>query len=611
MSLPVPLGVRFYGITLAAERWVTRWVDDISFRSVIPGGFASATITLRVPRDAGPLSRPDPLGFSQLTDLFSRVQVVDLRTLEVAWEGRIEDPARQVEPDTWQIGALGSMVVATDIQRPMWYIDSSLTDWFSVNPFEPEFWEVERDDEARVLRSTIKAVSYDPSDSWELWRWTSDGYDADIGRFTTTHDATVSGSGWTGAEANGVRFSVTIESAGLISIDATGFESAEATKTNLRGTDFTINTRKIGFRVRRDADAPVGTFEVSPNVNRTAYTTLRNTSAQVLRLDRSGNAKTSASDYTHGDYVTVAMVVEDVLGRFLVGGWYAGGLNTPYPGSVRSTDAYIDTTDTTQILHLTYPEGATAADILNDMMTKVQENAYWAIWESKWGASNADADFPANSGFRFEWATWPNNWGYLASSQDGLESQPNGDDVYNFISFRYPDSSDTDRPHVLTSWVGATMNRELYQGGFTRAITVNKEDTTSAATAGTLRDAVLATKNKVLNAGTLTVKRRIPFYDAGSNSGSGAGRWVDPWMIRPGKLIRISDLPPRAYESGVSFGTTLPSTTIDGTIFRVVATEYSSSDNSCRLELDQVSRWSTPTQITAGAAGASKSIRIQ
>jgi hypothetical protein len=243
------------------------------------------------------------------------------------------------------------------------------------------------------------------------------------------------------------------------------------------------------------------------------------------------------------------------------------------------------------------------------MVAKVQPNAYWAIWESRWGAN--DPNDPASIfGFRFEYATWPNNWGYVASSQDGFEGQPNGDDVFNFIFYRYQDTGDNNRPHVTTTWAGGdSMIPETYFSGFTRAVTVNKQDPTDSSTAGTLATAYRDSANNVLNAGTLTVRRPIALYDAGANSGSGASRMLDPWMVRPGKLIRITDLPPRAMERDVSSGTTLPSATLDGTIFKVVATDYSSSDNSCKLSLDQVTRWQIPTQISK--TGGTKTIRIQ
>jgi hypothetical protein len=605
-GLPVPLGVRFFTLDGQGERWVSRFVGDIQYRSVVPGGFASATITLRLPRGTGTIANPDPQGFSRMVELFNRVQVVDLCTAEVAWEGRIEDPARQVEPDTWQIGALGSMVAATDIQRPVFYVDSNLDGWTSAEQIDGSgtlftaqsgFWQTSTDDTARSLTTKYQTNYIGTSGTIIYsWRWDSHGYDQPIARFTTTHDGLGPNS------AQQANFEVRVGVASNGSIDGTLFSAAEATKTNVIVTDFSdTNTRFIIIGSTYVGTA--GGYQVTGSD--VMQLKVRNPKVLGMRQDRFGNKLTTAASYP-GDYVTVAQVVEDVVGRFLVGGWYEGGTNTPFPGSVRPQDVYIDATDTTQILHLAYPDGTTAADILNDLISQVQENAYWAIWESKWNP----ADPAAPWGFRFEWATWPNNWGYLASSQDGFEGQPNGDDVYNFVFYRYPDSGDANQYHVTTTWQGNEMAPELLSGAFTRAVTVNKSDPTDAGTAGALRNAYLASKKKVLNAGTLTVSRPIAFYDAGANGWSGASRLLDPHMIRPGKLVRIVDLPPRVTERDVTFGTTLPNETLNGTLFRVVATDYSSSDNTCRMELDQVTRWQLPTQISS-VAGGSKTIRIQ
>jgi hypothetical protein len=612
-SDPVPLGVRFFSIVDAGERWVTRWVDDIQFRSVVPGGFASATITLRIPRGTGTIPHPDQLGFSRMVELFTRVQVVDLRTLEVAWEGRVEDPARQVEPDTWQIGALGSMVAATDVQRPVFYVDSSVDNWqtgwviWTDGTFHYsslfENWSTSKDTAKRWLVTTI-APGYtfappinpgtnDPNNAEYAWRWDSHGYDQSIARITTTHD----GIGDTGTATAAVVVGI----AENWKIDITTFTSTEQTKSNKIGTDFTdTNTRYVVIGITSYS----GSYSVTDADH--TQVIVKNPVIVAMRQDRFGNKLTASTSYG-SNAVTVAQVVEDVLGRFLVGGWFEGGANTPLPGSVRPTDAYIDTSDTTQILQLTYPDGATAADILGDLINQVSPNAYWAIWESAWKAGTPST---ATSGYRFEWSQWPANWGYLATSQDGWEGQPNGDDVYNFVFYRFPDTDDSNQVHCTTSWLNDDMAPELYTGGFTRAITVNKTDPTSEANSGTLVNNFLNTKRKVKNAGTLTIRRPIQLYDAGTNSNSGAGRMVDPWMIRPGKLIRIADLPPRAGGTDMSYGDTAPNSALDGTIFKVVATDYSSADNSCRLSLDQVTNWQIPTQITK-SGGGTKTIRIQ
>lgn len=140
----------------------------------------------------------------------------------------------------------------------------------------------------------------------------------------------------------------------------------------------------------------------------------------------------------------------------------------------------------------------------------------------------------------------------------------------------------------------------LLYNRLTRAAAVQKDGITTNS--GTQASQWLAANGKETNAGTITVKRPIQFYDAGLNSGSGAGRMVDPWMIRPGKLIRITDIPPAADIQNFNHGAVAPPATHTGAVFKVVATNYDSSDNSCRLELDQVTAWSLPGQIVPTAA---------
>lgn len=609
-SDPAPLGVRIFSTQSALDVWVTKWVDNIQYRSVIPGGFASATITLHQPRDTG----TDVLGFPRLTALFARIQIVDQRSGEVAWEGRIEDPARQVEPNVWQIGALGSMVAATDVQRPVFYIESTLDRWVSqLKPIgangilatgtSDDAWSsVDKDDITNALTITVDStqaqINIDALVDHYAWRWDSHGYDQAISRVTSTMYGSTSDSA---APTTALEC---ILGAGTAAphLDATTFSAGPATKTNRVGTDWTnTNQRFITFGATM-----TGSSQYFPPTGTSTSFRLQAPIIQGVRRDITGAQLLTAASYPH-DYVLASDVVKDVLGRFLAGGWYEGGNDTPLPGSVRYQDAYIDTTGTTQILNLAYPDGATAADILNDLVTQVQPDAYWAIWESTEGAF----DPAAPAGWRFEYATWPDNWGYLATSQDGFEGQPNGDGVYNFLSFRYQDTGDGNVWHSSTTWLGDEMTPELLDAGFTRAVTVNKQDPTDGNTALGLASAQINATKKVVNAGTLHVSRPVTYFDPGTTGSSGAMRTLDPHMIRPGKLVRITDLPPRAGAHDVSYGSTAPISALDGTIFKVVSTDYDSSTGTCTLGLDQVSTWQIPTQITKGGAGHSKTIRIQ
>jgi hypothetical protein len=611
---PVPLGVRFFNYHNGVERWITEWIGDITYRSVVPGGYASATIPLHIPHAAG----ADQLGFSRIAEMFNRIQIIDLGSCEVVWEGRIEDPARQVDPDTWQIGALGSMIAASDVNRPVMYADSLLDRWTpgetitsdgSFGDVVPSNTENSKDDDGRTLITVLQHKSWftDYEDEYS-WRYDLYGFPQAVARIKTTLEGGTTVTLPSPMTPSDLR--MLLGTSGVPHLDNTAFGATSGnTKTNVVGTDWTdIDSQFFVFgRCLSTGGGPTGDttqWEV-PSSGRTEMK-LRNPIVIGMRRDRTGAKLTTAASYPH-DYVTVSEVVEDVVGRFLNGGWYEGGINTPWPGSVRDEDIYIDTSDTTQILNLVYADGATAADILNDLCEQVQTDAYWAIWESTTGIQTTGQYL----GYRFEWVTWPDNWGYSATSEDGLESQPNGDSVFNYLTYRYQDQNDNNTWHVQNWWLGNEMAPELLTGGFTRAVTVNKEDPTDSTTATTNTLAALQNARKVLNAGTLTVRRPVAMFDSGVSGNGGACRMVPPYAIKPGKLVMISDLLPRTGLQDMSHGDTAPTRDLDGTIFRVISTEYNSADGSCTLELDELKTWHVPNQITKGGTGKSKTIRIQ
>ncbi len=621
MSLPVPLGVRIYTYGRTQfDRWVTPWVSDLSFRSVIPGGFASATIKLTRPRtlqtpevvtgtatatgagtastlpcadaDAGDInvgdrvwiytsggsiryggdrfrvtgktslsgtttiaftpaasgtvasgdvmraaapghfSYGDPVIYDEIANLFNRVQVVDLRTAEIVWEGRIEDPERDSDDDSWTLGCLGAMVAASDIQRPIFYIDGDFNNWYVLNPGGYMDTEIRTPTYARFqLKDGVDygtGVGADPG----VWMWWGRAETADcyIGRFDITYDGSY-------INAN-IRTDTYVTNGGgsgqQNSVDVTAWNGGAIRKTNLVVTDFTSTTaQRVAFWPNIVTSGNVAAGAI-------AYGTARDAHIQVMRLDRNGSRLTAAASYP-ADYVTVPQIVEDVVGRYLVSGWLRDFSNVPFSGQVRPSDIYIDASGTAQITHLTYYDGATAADILNELIVSAQPDAYWAIWESNFRAT-AGGGGVSDFGFRFEWATWPSGWGYLITSLDGLEEKPSGEDSYNFLFYKY--NTDAGWPFYLAQlqsfWDGSNSS-PLEINNVTRALTISKEPATSNA----LNEAAakITGYGRTKNSGTVTVKRPVQFYDTGMTSISGASRMLDPWQIRPGKLARITDIP--------------------------------------------------------------------
>lgn len=612
MSIPVPLGVRIYDHTSNVDMWVTRWVEDLQFRSVIPGGFASASFRLHIPQYMYPVSAAWSTRAPRipLVRLFNRVQIVDLRSGEIAWEGRIDSAARVADDGfAWDIGCAGAMVAATDITKPIFYADAS-TDWWSTRETQPSRAAVfawSRTDSPPSLGLTLKDGSqWDSSGSltaggtWSAYyHFLCMATNQYIGRFSVSYRSQTPSSGTIKTRANVYTPGTNTWEDG---VDSTTLGTADITKSNAVG----------GASSFTSTQAQVVAFDVlgpSTPVNLTVDCAITYTNPIVIamRVDRTGTLLTTASSYTT-DYVTVSQVVEDVLGRYLNDAWTSSSgapLNNPANGQVGSAGAYIDTSDTTPITDLKWPDGVTAADIFAQLMT-VQTDAYWAIWESQNTATNS-AD---SQRYRFEWATWPDGWGYVASSADGIEEQPDASNTYNFVFYRYqspsfggisPGGSYVPPPGVQEWWDFENPGpAPLLKGRITRAATVKNDATMSDASG--LASQWLYDNGRESNAGSITVRRPIMFYDAGANSGSGAGRMVDPWMIRPGKLLRITDILPTADATSIDHGTTAPPATHAGAVWRVIATNYDASDNSCKLELDQVNIWSLPGQIVPAAA---------
>lgn len=534
-----------------------------------------------------------------LITLFNRVQVVDLRSGEIAWEGRIDSAARVTDDGfAWDIGCAGAMVAATDMTRPVFYADSGLESWLfpAGGRVISQAYSMSKSDSPPTLKVEFKPggdiVSGFGDPVWYHVLCFATGQF--LGRFTVTYTGNlpnVSGGSTLQSRA-GVWTQSTLS--WQDAVDATTLGS-EVTKSNAVGAASSF-TSTSGQVVKFEINLPSGGITIPTSQPGSAG--FLNPIIIAMRVDRNGTLLTGTANYST-DYVTVSQVVEDVLGRFLNNAWSTAGANIPANGSVGAAGAYIDTSDTNPITDLKFPDGATAADILNQLMA-VQTNAYWAIWESQNTATNGTD----SQRYRFEWSTWPNGWGYQASSADGLDEQPDGSSMYNFVSYLYDDQFPIDHyvtPTYLQEWWAFTdpSPAPVLRDRVTRGATVKKGGL--PGNAGDLAEEWIGEHGQETNAGTLTVKRPIQFYDAGSNSNSGAGRMLDPWMIRPGKLIRITDIPTQADSTSINHGTAAPPATHAGAVFRVVSTDYDAADNSCRLGLDQVDIWSLAGQILPSA----------
>lgn len=605
MSVPVPLAIRIYNIARAFDYHITRWVEDFSFRHTAPGGCASATLKLHIPADI-PL---DPQDWGRL---FTRVQVVDKRNANVVWEGRVEDPAQRSDEETWELGVLGSSVCATDVTIPYIYVDNTLEHWKSV---EADAYEHKQEELTKTLATKLQTnYVFNAGTQFDIWTWIGGSANGTaLARVTCTYDAT-------GPNAAQDDFFDQILNGGIYgNLDVTAFNAATITKVNLfpddaQFPDGLIN--QIYFSVRRNSS----TYTIVSSDN--AILRFKNPKVQAIRLDRFGNPLLTSVDYAHGDFVYVRHVVEDVIGRWLVGNWKQGPSlsqnDDPFGcvGSVKGNDAYVDVRDVTKITNLQFTNGATAKDVLETLM-KIQYNAYWAIWESDhlWNEEKTPITAASDqSRFRFEWATWPDKWNYVASSADGMEQQLSAEDCFSQIFLRQVYET-SDEPFVVYSdelgpWPtpGVTWDiSETFEDQFDRAMW--RDDTSNPLPTGTDSFNVAFTEGSQhslpKNAGTITVRRAIHCRDEGRNSHHSTMGMQEPWELRPGKLILIRDIMPLADAGDLARG---PIQLNPNSDFEAGTTSWTSEGGTFISATDQFHDGTKSGKITPTGAAANVAI---
>lgn len=554
----VPLGVRVYDIKDGVDRHLTKWVDDFSFRHTAPGGCASSVIKFRVPN----IPNVDPLMFG---NLYYRVQIYDCRDAEVLWEGRVEDPATQVEENAWELGILGGQKATTDVKVPVLYVDNTIANWR--RSFEVDEIEVNPNEANQVIAGKLKS-GYTWSAGQEIDVLNYNGGWACHSGFARI-SATYKG---TGPGAQGGNFEmVTATTAQPAGFDVTALNTAGVYKSNLIGTDLTGGVEQdINFAIRRKTG--VGSYLIGASEEGLFW--LKWPKVVGIRMDENGNTLLAAGDYP-GDYVYVHQIVRDVVARYLSGGWWAGTLNQwdsvsaasksrwafPEQGSIRGYDAFIDASDVNKITNLWWNSAVDAKEILDTMML-VQSNAYWAVWPSghRFGQDTSDDILVREHQFRFAWAKWPISWNYLVSSEDGMEEQISGDQLFNgtTLSYETPEQIITTGTWYGTPTFGVSITGKInwqveeLENRFTRKYHFEYPGSDPDITADDFDDYMrqqMVNTQEPKNVGTITIRRAIPMIDDGSSDGNGFAGMVQPWELRPGKLVKIKDIMPTANSS--------------------------------------------------------------
>ena len=520
----IPLVVRLS--TSRADKVITRDVRTLSFRSTIPGGFASCEVQLDRPLSVD----PDEI------QLYGDLYIYDGRHGGTIWQGRLEDPGRGAgkRGEIWTVRAVGPAAHARDRTVKLIYIDKSLERFFlkgesSATPNDTGGEDMGLTDAADEpglrFRCPRSVVAFN---GWEFGRVYRELNDAgqDLARASFDWDAGKNDASWF------IRINLRTGIAGAFDFSQVAFNVAGGAVFRVVVTHFVAGRDVVELLILRSPTQQIPADEDT-------WGLFSNIVVVARRYDQDG-VILGAAAYAL-DTVLASEVVADLLGRLL----------DQYDGP----NADIEVT-TFAIDQLAYPDGTTPEKVLADLIA-VEPDFYWAAWEGT----------PA----RFEWRSWPTTIRYEADAKDGFASPASAVEIYNRVTVRWRSPDGRLRATVRTATVPV-----LDDAGLTREALVNMADEFgSAAMADEVGDAWLAEHSAAPNAGTLSVS--TPIFD------NDAGREVQPWEIRPGHLIRVRDVLPRVDALNATARDAV-------TVFKIVAVDYNADTNTARLELDSQPR---------------------
>lgn len=524
MSIPIPLAATL--ITGRGSKRVTGQLRDLSFRDTAPGGFASAALSLDRPLTV----QPDEIAY------YGRLIISDTRHGGTVWEGRLEDPGRGAGADgqVWDLTAMGPAAHASDRTVPLIYIDRSQERWvraeYSTQGADTQ--STERGVAIPALRTMLQEGSTATTSwvaSW-IYRAISEA-GMKLARVFTETDAGISSANW----EQRVHTRTGSGASPGVAASAAWSTTSGSLAANVGGSNFSDGHDVVDLRSVRLVSSTTSASD-------TVWAEFFGIIIRAMLKDATGADITTG--YSGVDYVLASDVVKDLLGRLL----------SQFDGTLASV-----ATTSHQIEQLAYPDGVTPAQVLDDMMM-LEPAYYWAAWEQT-----------VNAKYRFEWTAWPTSIRYEADATDGFDSPGSADGLYDAVSVRWRDYRGYIRRTRRTQTVTV-----LSDAGITREAFVDLGDEVAGqATAERAGDQFLADHATPPNAGRLTVARPIRDLIA--------GRWVMPWEIRSGNLIRVRGVLPRTDA--------LNATARDGvTVFRVRSKEYRTSSASADLELDAYSR---------------------
>ena len=508
---------------------ITNLIEDLTLNSTSPGGFAGGTMTFH-----------RPLNASALPSL-TTVLVYDSQTGEQVGGGRLTDPGRTADENgqVWSLTFIGEGPAHTADQTiPLGYIDQDLSNWFP-------YFLTTGTSEAEVgtapgSAASALAMTFPPNTAIAngfrvsmIYRIAADSYQT-IGGFNASH---IEGIASTDMRFQTLTETLAVGSPAVARDDpwtTTGTTLGTGTAT-LVGTHFPAGDDTIFFRLYRATGGAIITSQSD-----TWWSAAQSVRVTMRRIGGDGHRDNNPADYQQ-EYVLASDCIIDLLWRML-------------PRFDAAAVAAVIVPTTNHIDQLTWWDGVTAGQVLDDLMTI--ENLYtWHVWEKK-----------SNGLYNFEWVPWPNAVRYDATVLDGFDSPSPSTDLYNQVYVRGKDFRGRTQSTLATLDVPQLDDAGLIRIGYVDL----GDEVWSSANAAIVGANFLADHALTPNTGTLTIAR--PIFDLVS------GRWVQPWNIRPGQLIRVRGIRPNP--DGINTGR-------DGvTTFRIVSTSFSDSSSSVEIELD-------------------------
>ena len=466
---------------------LTPWVTNLSFRSVDPGGFGSATFDLSRAIDAH--------DFEEQAD----VAIYSAETGECVGGGRIVNPGRGVSRsgDVWNISLLGEGVAhMQERKEPYLLVDQRLDPWYQTaadesemtwaqggppNPTSPasvlgtQGW-VLRVEEGGVLTTGDSAdITYNDIAQFPDTYIGGYGYRHSGGATTSNHTIKVSTD----------NFATTDESDTFVLGGATVSEDVASVASPR--TEITVRYDYVGGGFT--ADTKTWAYVLKLYVI-------------AMRRDRNGDWIDTGSAYLglSGGAPTTDEVVTDVWARFCP--------------RFDLSSARVDVS-TYEHQDLVWPDGITPLDVLAVVKT-ADPGHTWAVWEKQ-----------TNGLFRTEWRAYDTDVRYEMTAEDGF-TETSAATKYVKI-FNATSEAATDNRYFVYSH--EDPDAALAARGIFPTTTV----------AGITGDADLEAmlNESELEAGTaqVTVGRKV--FDHFT------GRWVEPSQVLPGYLCRIAGVNPQ------------------------------------------------------------------